>query len=137
MRTGWRTGSPKPRTFIPEDLHRRLRVCAMERRQGLEDLRVPQHRQHLQTLPLHQHLTGQRHEKTSIVYEYPQPEGDPYYPIPRPQNAELNSKYQALVHENERSGAAWTLEWLVLPQMLIATAASLRVSAKLVHQIGW
>ena len=45
------------------------------------------------------YLTGQKHPKTSIVYEYPQAEGDPYYPIPRPQNAELNGKYQALVDE--------------------------------------
>jgi UDP-galactopyranose mutase len=44
------------------------------------------------------YLTGQKHAKTSIVYEYPRDEGDPYYPIPRPQNAELNSKYQALVN---------------------------------------
>jgi len=29
------------------------------------------------------HLTGQEHPKTSIVYEYPQAEGDAYYPIPR------------------------------------------------------
>jgi UDP-galactopyranose mutase len=42
------------------------------------------------------HLTGQNHPKTSVVYEYPQSEGDPYYPIPRPQNAELYAKYQAL-----------------------------------------
>ena len=26
------------------------------------------------------HLTGQKHEKTSIVYEYPTDEGEPYYP---------------------------------------------------------
>ena len=45
------------------------------------------------------YLTGQKHEKTSVVYEYPQAEGDPYYPIPRPQNAEINAKYQALVHD--------------------------------------
>ena len=45
------------------------------------------------------YLTGQQHEKTSIVYEYPQSEGDPYYPIPRPQNAALNAKYQALVND--------------------------------------
>ncbi len=44
------------------------------------------------------YLTGQKHAKTSIVYEYPRDEGDPYYPIPRPQNAELNIKYQALVN---------------------------------------
>jgi UDP-galactopyranose mutase len=45
------------------------------------------------------YLTGQKHAKTSIVYEYPQAEGDPYYPIPRPQNAEINAKYQALVND--------------------------------------
>ena len=42
------------------------------------------------------YLTGQRHSKTAIVYEYPCAEGDPYYPIPRPENAVLYSKYQAL-----------------------------------------
>src|SRR6185437_11818 len=42
------------------------------------------------------HLTGQEHPKTSIVYEYPQAEGDPYYPIPRAENAQLYKKYQAL-----------------------------------------
>jgi len=38
----------------------------------------------------------------------------------------LGAPHQALVHENERSGAAWTLEWLALPQMIVATAAALR-----------
>lgn len=42
------------------------------------------------------YLTGQEHGKTSIVYEYPQAEGDPYYPIPRPENTVLYQKYQAL-----------------------------------------
>lgn len=37
----------------------------------------------------------------------------------------LGTLHQALVHENERSGAAWTLEWMVLPQMVVATAAGL------------
>lgn len=37
----------------------------------------------------------------------------------------LGTLHQALVHENERSGAAWTLEWMVLPQMTVATAAGL------------
>lgn len=44
------------------------------------------------------YLTGQRHHKTSIVYEYPQAEGDPYYPIPRPENAEIYKKYQSLAN---------------------------------------
>ena len=42
------------------------------------------------------YLTGQEHKKTSIVYEYPQAEGDPYYPIPRAENAELYAKYKTL-----------------------------------------
>lgn len=41
------------------------------------------------------HLTGQEHPKTSIVYEFPRAEGDPYYPIPRAENAEIYKKYQA------------------------------------------
>jgi UDP-galactopyranose mutase len=41
-------------------------------------------------------LTGQEHRKTSVVYEFPQSEGDPYYPIPRKENAELYAKYKAL-----------------------------------------
>jgi UDP-galactopyranose mutase len=42
------------------------------------------------------YLTGQIHHKTSIVYEYPTADGDPYYPIPRRENTELYTKYQAL-----------------------------------------
>ena len=42
------------------------------------------------------HLTGQEHPKSTMVYEFPQSEGDPYYPVPRPENAELYKKYQAL-----------------------------------------
>ncbi|AWM87554.1 3-carboxy-cis,cis-muconate cycloisomerase [Microvirga sp. 17 mud 1-3] len=37
----------------------------------------------------------------------------------------LGTLHQGLVHENERSGTAWTLEWLVLPQMAEATGAGL------------
>lgn len=42
------------------------------------------------------HLTGQTHSGTSIVREYPQAEGDPYYPIPRPENEALFKRYEAL-----------------------------------------
>jgi len=45
------------------------------------------------------YLTGQDHAKTSIVYEYPRAEGDPYYPIPRPENTVLYQRYQALAAE--------------------------------------
>jgi UDP-galactopyranose mutase len=42
------------------------------------------------------HLTGQAHAGTSIVREYPQAEGDPYYPVPRPENEFLFKRYEAL-----------------------------------------
>jgi UDP-galactopyranose mutase len=42
------------------------------------------------------YLTGQVHPKTTVVYEYPRGEGDPYYPVPRPENAELYKRYKAL-----------------------------------------
>ncbi len=45
------------------------------------------------------YLTGQTHPKTSVVYEFPQAEGDPYYPVPRPENAELYNKYKKLADQ--------------------------------------
>ena len=48
---------------------------------------------------------------------------------------QLSGMHQALVHEQERSGAAWTLEWLLLPQMVAATAAALRLARDLTDQI--
>jgi UDP-galactopyranose mutase len=44
----------------------------------------------------YKHLTGQQHPRTSITREYPQADGDPYYPIPRPENQELFKRYEAL-----------------------------------------
>ena len=40
-------------------------------------------------------LTGQVHPGTSIVYEYPRAEGDPCYPVSRPQNAAMYERYRA------------------------------------------
>lgn len=42
------------------------------------------------------HITGQKHPKTSISYEYPIDEGDPYYPVSCGENSELYSKYELL-----------------------------------------
>ena len=44
----------------------------------------------------YKHLTGQVAPNTTITYEYPSAEGDPYYPIARPENQELFKKYEAL-----------------------------------------
>ncbi len=42
------------------------------------------------------YLTGQVHRKTSVVYEHPRAEGDPYYPIPKPENGEIYTKYKRM-----------------------------------------
>jgi len=45
------------------------------------------------------YLTGQEHAKTSIVFEFPQSEGDPYYPVPQKENADLYQKYRLLAEQ--------------------------------------
>ena len=47
------------------------------------------------------YLTGQKHAKTSVVYEYPTAEGDPYYPVPCAESAALYAKYKALAEREK------------------------------------
>jgi len=44
----------------------------------------------------YKHLTGQEHPKTSLTYEFPTDEGEPYYPVPRAENAEIYKRYEKL-----------------------------------------
>jgi 3-carboxy-cis,cis-muconate cycloisomerase len=48
---------------------------------------------------------------------------------------QLSAIHQSMIHEQERSGAAWTLEWMILPQMVIACGASTRLASTLAGQI--
>ena len=47
----------------------------------------------------YKHMTGQSCARTTITYEYPRADGDPYYPVPRPENQALYKKYEALALE--------------------------------------
>lgn len=47
----------------------------------------------------YKHLTGQTHRKTSISYEFPCDEGDPYYPVPKAENQKLYKQYLALAKQ--------------------------------------
>lgn len=49
----------------------------------------------------------------------------------------LAGVHQSLVHENERSGAAWTLEWMLLPQMVMATGVALITAERLLGEISF
>jgi UDP-galactopyranose mutase len=48
------------------------------------------------------YLTGQEHAKTSIVFEFPKGQGDPYYPVPRKENGQLYAKYKALADRTSK-----------------------------------
>ncbi|WP_394889142.1 3-carboxy-cis,cis-muconate cycloisomerase [Mesorhizobium sp. AaZ16] len=48
---------------------------------------------------------------------------------------QLSGMHHALVHEQERSGSAWSLEWLILPQMIVAAGSSLRLAAELIGRM--
>ena len=55
--------------------------------------------------------------------------------LARSNAAQLGGLHQALVHEGERSGSAWTLEWLTLPLMVAATGAALGLADRLLDQL--
>ncbi|MDR7031042.1 3-carboxy-cis,cis-muconate cycloisomerase [Rhizobium rosettiformans] len=48
---------------------------------------------------------------------------------------QLGGLAQAALHEQERSGAAWTLEWLILPQMVMTTSIALRLMKEVTGSI--
>ncbi|MBB4009966.1 3-carboxy-cis,cis-muconate cycloisomerase [Allorhizobium taibaishanense] len=49
---------------------------------------------------------------------------------------QVSGLHQSLVHEQERSGAAWALEWLLLPQLVVATGAATRTGLQLIEAIA-
>ena len=80
------------------------------------------------------YLTGQRHHKTSIVYEYPTADGDPYYPIPCPENNNMYKKYQLLADTLPNvffSGRLGTYKYYNMDQVV---AQSLTLFKKLMHE---
>ena len=64
----------------------------------LQDVAVVNYPQteHYTRITEYKHLTGQDHPQTSISYEFPTDEGDPYYPVPRPENMAIFRRYQTL-----------------------------------------
>ena len=77
------------------------------------------------------HLTGQQHPKTTLVYEYPTMDGDPYYPIPRPENAQLYSRYQKLAAQKRGVHFAGRLGTYKYYNMDQVTAQALSLYARI------
>lgn len=82
------------------------------------------------------HVTGQAHPKTSLVYEYPMAEGDPYYPVPRPENMELYKKYQQLVNQTSGVWFVGRLATYKYYNMDQVTAQALSVYRKIIGANG-
>jgi UDP-galactopyranose mutase len=77
------------------------------------------------------HLTGQQHPKTTLVYEYPTMDGDPYYPIPRPENAQLYMRYQKLASQKRGVHFAGRLGTYKYYNMDQVTAQALSLYARI------
>jgi UDP-galactopyranose mutase len=79
-------------------LHFQFETCNVEVAQQAPVINYPNENAYTRVTEF-KYLTGQQHTKTTLVYEYPQAEGDPYYPVPRPENQQTYRKYQALADQ--------------------------------------
>ncbi|WP_234193927.1 UDP-galactopyranose mutase [Pseudacidovorax sp. NFM-22] len=77
------------------------------------------------------HLTGQKINGTSVVYEFPTDEGDPYYPIPRPENNSLYDKYRDLAESCKSTYFVGRLAQYKYYNMDQVVGAALELSSKI------
>lgn len=82
------------------------------------------------------HLKGQQHSGTSIVREYPQAEGDPYYPIPSDENETLFKRYQALAEAEQGVTFVGRLAEYRYYNMDQVVGAALVAAQRLLEQLG-
>ena len=80
------------------------------------------------------HLTGQVAPGTSIMREYPQAEGEPYYPIPRADNEALYQRYAALAEAEPGVSFVGRLAQYRYYNMDQVVAAALKLSAVVLGQ---
>lgn len=74
----------------------RHEILDVEQHQAVAVVNYPSEEVPYTRVTEYKHLTGQSCARTSITYEYPSAQGDPYYPIPRPENQTLFKRYEAL-----------------------------------------
>jgi UDP-galactopyranose mutase len=74
------------------------------------------------------HLTGQVADVSTLAYEFPVADGEPYYPIPRPQNRELFHRYEELAKFQPNVlfvGRLARYQYLNMDQVVAGTLAAL------------
>ncbi len=77
------------------------------------------------------HLTGQIHSQTSIVYEYPTADGDPYYPVPNRTSSVMYKQYEKLALATPNVHFVGRLATYKYYNMDQVVAQALTLSAKL------
>ena len=88
------------------------------------DARVPYTR-----ITEYKHLTGQVHPQTSISYEFARAEGDPFYPVPRPENRALYRQYETLARTRSDvifAGRLGTYQYFNMDQVVGQALATYR-----------
>jgi UDP-galactopyranose mutase len=81
------------------------------------------------------YLTGQTSAKTSIVYEFPNSEGDPYYPVPKPENAEIYRQYRQLAEATRNVHFAGRLATYKYYNMDQVVGQALTTAAKIIGSL--
>ena len=82
------------------------------------------------------HLTGQPHSGSSIVREYPCDEGDPYYPIPRPENEAIYKRYATLAVDATEVSFVGRLAQYRYYNMDQCVGAALKAAEGILRQLG-
>jgi UDP-galactopyranose mutase len=81
------------------------------------------------------YLTGQAHQQTTVAYEYPRAEGDPFYPIPCEASRALYNRYQGLAAATPNVhfvGRLATYRYYNMDQVI---AQALKLAASLVDRV--
>ena len=87
----------------------------------------------------YKHMTGQVHPTTSITYEYPTGDGDPYYPVPRPENQALYKRYETLADATPDTvfvGRLATYRYLNMDQVVGQALATFRRIEQTMPRLG-
>src|ERR1700730_2855011 len=72
------------------------------------------------------HITGQAHTKTSIMYEFPTAEGEPFYPVPTAESASTYKRYRELARKLTNasfSGRLGSYQYLNMDQAVAQSLA--------------
>jgi UDP-galactopyranose mutase len=82
------------------------------------------------------YLSQQQHSGTSIVREFPQAEGDPYYPIPRQENQAVYQQYKALAEKEENVFFVGRLAQYQYYNMDQVVGAALATANKILQEVA-